>query len=280
MKKKHKGRKQPVTALNFKSEKKQTKQQKKMLISRLHVILKELEKAKAKQDDKQAVSEKTLKIQQLQQEIEELGGLDRYQQSSLHGEQLHGNVNTSKWVLDKLKENNVRAKKGSKLKLLDVGAVRLNYTKQQKWLETDAVDLNPQAQDIKKANFFEFKVGEKGIYDIIVLSLVLNFVSSPAQRGDMLRRCRSLCADSGHLFVVLPRACLENARYLDHDLFHEMMASLNFDLVTHHDSKKLSYKMFRKFERRKETGLSKKSAFPKHEVRNGKNCNNFCIVLK
>ena len=48
---------------------------------------------------------------------------------------------------------------GSKLKLLDVGALELNYTKQTKWIDAVAIDLNPQVVGIVKADFLQFQVG-------------------------------------------------------------------------------------------------------------------------
>lgn len=269
-----KQKRQPVTT---KDTDRRTTKSKRKLISTLHTALKELERVKGDAALQQTL--KALKIQQLEHTIKELGGLDAYQQSSLLGERLHGNVNTSKWVLQKLKEFNIRAEKGCRLRLLDVGALRLNYTKQTKWLDAEAIDLNPQCDGIIKADFSQYKVGQTGVYDIMVVSLVLNFVSCSSERGEMLRRCQQLCQDGGHVVMVLPRACLENSRYLDHDLFQQMMESLTFDLVTQHTSHKLSYKMFRKAERRKEGGKSKQ-IFAKREIRNGTKCNNFCIVLR
>eukprot|EP00057_Strongylocentrotus_purpuratus_P000416 XP_001176184.2 PREDICTED: 25S rRNA (adenine(2142)-N(1))-methyltransferase [Strongylocentrotus purpuratus] len=278
--KKRKKSKKPVTVMNTNEKNSSilgSKVSKRKVISRLHTIMKDIDKVK--QEPTVSQEEKKMKVQQLELEIEELGGLNAYQQSSLLGEHLHGNINTSKWVLQKLKESNVRATQGSKLCLLDVGALQLNYTKHTKWLDAAAIDLNPQCEGIIQSDFFEFKVGESDAYDIIVLSLVLNFVSSASQRGEMLKRCQKLCKQDGHIFVVLPRACLDNSRYLDHALFQRMMDSLNFDLVAQHDSKKLSYKMFRKAERRRGSGEGKAS-FNKREVKNGKQCNNFCILMR
>ncbi|XP_054753468.2 uncharacterized protein LOC129259191 isoform X2 [Lytechinus pictus] len=207
---------------------------KRKVISRLHTIMKDIDKVK--QDTTISSDEKKMKIKQLELKIEE----------------------------------------GSKLCLLDVGALQENYSKQSKWLDAEAIDLNPQCEGIIKSDFFDFKVGESDVYDIIVLSLVLNFVSSPSQRGEMLKRCQTLCRQEGHIFIMLPRACLDNSRYFDHTLFEQMMESLNFDLVAKHDSKKLSFLMFRKAEKRKEG----KTSFHKREVRNGTRCNNFCIVMR
>ena len=40
-------------------------------------------------------------------------------------------------------------------------------------------------------------------YDIIVLSLVLNFVGLPERRGDMLKKCCAICKPQGYLVVSL-----------------------------------------------------------------------------
>ena len=53
-----------------------------------------------------------------------------------------------------------------------------------------------------------------GRFDCIVLSLVLNFVGSAADRGRMLHLCAQLLRPGGLLLLVLPRACLQNSRYM------------------------------------------------------------------
>ena len=47
---------------------------------------------------------------------------------------------------------------GTKLKLLDVGALDLNYRGQEKTIEATAIDLNPQNPKIVKADFLEYMV--------------------------------------------------------------------------------------------------------------------------
>lgn len=107
-------------------------------------------------------------------------------------------------------------------------------------------------------------------FHIISLSLVLNYVASPQQRGEMLKRCtkffvRSSCqkhlpnssstpTDASNtnpppllpcLFIVLPLPCLLNSRYLTETHFQSIMSSLNFDLLQKKSTGKLWYSLWR-----------------------------------
>ncbi|XP_022089892.1 25S rRNA (adenine(2142)-N(1))-methyltransferase-like isoform X1 [Acanthaster planci] len=256
----------PVTEYNIKTPHRDNK-----VISKLHTINKEIEKISGKKEKESHADPRIISLKKC---VEELGGLDAYQSASKLGEAHHGNINSAKWVLQKLKELNIRKEKGTKLKLLDVGALDNHYRKQKKWIDCTAIDLNPQNGCIIKADFFTFQNDEPMLYDIIVLSLVLNFVGSPARRGEMLKKCRAICKPLGHLFIVLPLACLENSRYLSHELFQEMLESLGCNLTASHSSQKLSFVMCQF------TGEpSQRKAFPKTVVRNGIKRNNFSIVM-
>ncbi|XP_072019126.1 uncharacterized protein [Amphiura filiformis] len=262
------------------------------LVSKLHELVKELDQTEQRAEAVQG-RENKVKINAIQAQIDELGGLEAYQTSSQLGKSHHGNVSTAKWILSKLKEFNIRAEKGHKLKLLDVGALELNYTKQCKWIECTAIDLNPHSAGIVKADFLQFQNDTPQMYDIIVMSLVLNFAGSPAIRGDMLKKCSRICKPKGHLFVILPLACLENSRYLTHDTFHDMLDKLGFQMVSSHNSRKLSFKMFTRKEdgerqgrlqRQEDCGKNEedrgKTSGKRKTVRGGVKCNNFSIVIR
>ncbi|XP_038048066.1 25S rRNA (adenine(2142)-N(1))-methyltransferase-like [Patiria miniata] len=267
--KSRKKRHRPVTEYKITNTRRDNK-----VISKLHTLNKEIEKLSHTSGKKQKELGTHLKIVSLKKSVEELGGLEAYQSASKLGEARHGNLNSAKWVLQKLKEHNIRTDKGTKFKLLDVGALDYNYSKQQKWIDCTPIDLNPQNRRVIKADFFTFQNDEPVLYDIIVLSLVLNFVGSPAKRGDMLKKCTAICKPKGYLFIVLPLACLENARYLSHELFKDILESLGFNLIVSHNSKKLSFIMCQF-----SGETSQRKAFPKTLVRNGVKCNNFSIVL-
>ncbi|XP_022089893.1 uncharacterized protein LOC110978879 isoform X2 [Acanthaster planci] len=213
----------PVTEYNIKTPHRDNK-----VISKLHTINKEIEKISGKKEKESHADPRIISLKKC---VEELGGLDAYQSASKLGEAHHGNINSAKWVLQKLKELNIRKEKGTKLKLLDVGALDNHYRKQKKWIDCTAIDLNPQNGCIIKADFFTFQ-------------------------------------------IVLPLACLENSRYLSHELFQEMLESLGCNLTASHSSQKLSFVMCQF------TGEpSQRKAFPKTVVRNGIKRNNFSIVM-
>lgn len=213
------------------------------------------------------------KIAVLEAKKEQLGGINAYQQASKFGETRHGSFNSGKWVVKQLKAFNVQpiAQKPLKLRVLDVGALDNSYRKHAKWIQCTPIDLNPQNGNVLKADLLTLHDTE--IYDVVVLSLVVNFEGDIRKRGNMLRKCQELLVDQGHLFFVLPLPCLKNSRYLSEALFVSMMDSLGFDVCKQHNSKKLSFYMFRK------TRHPQAKPFPKQVLRKGGNLNNFAIVL-
>lgn len=182
------------------------------------------------------------KIKEVQKELDELGGLQRYQEASLLGQSSGYRYNTAKWVVKMLKKYNVRPPAGERrrLTLLDVGSLCNNYL-DTPWLDVLAIDLNPCHPSVMKKDFFELNISE--LFDIVVLSLVVNFVGTPAKRGEMLRRSAELIREGGHLFLVLPKACVVNSRYMDDELLIEILTSLNLRLVMNKHSTKLAFCM-------------------------------------
>jgi len=118
-------------------------------------------------------------------------------------------------------------------------------------------------------------------YDVVVLSLVLNFVGDPRQRGEMLMRCSRIIAEGGYLFLVLPLACITNSRYLDHSLFVRLMKKLRFDLHSNKESNKLCFYIFRRQQAGGTTKEADEANFGKRALcKGGKERNNFCILLQ
>jgi len=112
-------------------------------ITRFHTINKELENNQNLTDEKRLMLEK---------EKKELGGLETYQKASVKGEHLKGRFQTSKWfvkqiqdpncdlklILDRKNQNQIE-KKTKKLRLLDVGALDENYSKQSNWIDCTSI---------------------------------------------------------------------------------------------------------------------------------------------
>ncbi len=112
-------------------------------------------------------------------------------------------------------------------------------------------------------------------FDIVSLSLVLNFVPDAVARGDMLRRTRAFLRPAGLVYLVLPLPCVANSRYCSHDHLIGLMAALGYSVVSRKDSKKLAFFLF---------SLGGEAArqnvpFPKRILSDGARRNNFCIVL-
>ena len=218
-------------------------------------------------------------------------------------------------------EKNVPAGKGDGLRMLDVGALSIDgaCARSGRFRKDgtidggiDRIDLNSRNPRIRQVDFMEMgppateaEEKEAGYpssdnsqgegYDIVALSLVLNFVSDPAARGEMLkhvalflRRGRRPGESSPQesrfdgllpgLFLVLPAPCVENSRYLDETRMVGIMRALGYTLVRRKASAKLLCYLWRYDSR--DFASDSVDAFKKHEVRKGKDRNNFAIVLQ
>lgn len=135
-------------------------------------------------------------------------------------------------------------------------------------------------------------------FDIISLSLVVNFVPDALQRGEMLRRTLqflrstfSFSSSSGtsdsdspensdemfpSLFLVLPRSCLDNSRYFTDERLVAIMQSLGYTRIRAKTTQKLAYSLWRRDGVMKPGG----ETFGKKEVNPGRSRNNFVITLK
>ncbi|XP_031568151.1 25S rRNA adenine-N(1) methyltransferase-like [Actinia tenebrosa] len=240
------------------------------LINKYHA-LKKLQEA-VKKDSQLQSEKKAVKLNELNTKLEKLGGIDAYQEASRLGEKRYGGFNSAKWVLKQLKENGIHPDKDHKFRLLDVGALSCNYTKQKSWIDCTSIDLNPQNHMIMEADFLQIDC-KASQYDIVVLSLVINFEGDPVKRGEMLKQCTKIIAKDGYLFVVLPLPCLMNSRFSSKELFLSMTQSLGFKRIAQHSSRRLYFVMF------KNTGNVNFKSFPRKITRKGDGHNNFVIVL-
>lgn len=203
-----------------------------------------------------------------------------------------------------------RARKPKRrLRLLEVGALHPwnAIARSPLFAEggVERIDLNPQHPSITQQDFMERPALDRGSregegFDIVSLSLVVNFVGEAGARGEMLRRVRGFLrgveerVDDGEggdewremwpaLFLVLPAACVMNSRYLDEERLEGMMRYLGYRLVKRKVSAKLVYYLWRfekvgegEGERNGDVGRFGK----KEEVRGGGGRNNFAILLR
>lgn len=198
-------------------------------------------------------------------EIEALGGLPIYQIASLKGSKKN---NSQKFLLDNILTTR-------EYKLLDVGAITGEiYT--NKIFSVTAIDLNSQNPKVLKQDFFERPIpAQIDKFDIISLCLVLNYVPTPSRRGDMLELCASHLKLEGILYLVLPLPCITNSRYFNNQKMIELMTMLGYDLLKHHNSKKLAFYLFKR---------SREISTPQHFKKrllnsDGPGKNNFTITL-
>lgn len=153
----------------------------------------------------------------------------------------------------------------------------------------ERIDLNSQAPGIKEQDFMARPLprGEAERFEVVSLSLVVNFVPEAKGRGEMLRRVGEFLSLKGRegvgglwpaLFLVLPRPCVDNSRYLDEERLEEIMAVLGYERVRRKVSAKLVYYLWRF--KGVPAAEGEDVEFGKKEIRSGRERNNFCIVLK
>lgn len=171
----------------------------------------------------------------------------------------------------------------NKIRMLEVGALKVdNACSRSPHFDVERIDLQSQHPQIQKQDFMQRPLPSttNERYDIVSLSLVLNYVGTSNGRGEMLRRvhkfltqtrlptaknnntasdkvnkevaCPVLEAkteDQGFscpgLFLVLPAACVTNSRYIDERRLEEMMRHLGYVRIRRKMSKKLVYYFWR-----------------------------------
>ena len=182
-------------------------------------------------------------------------------------------------------------------RLLEVGALRVdNACARGGRFAVERIDLRAQHPAIRQQDFMQRPAPASAAaraadgFDVVSLSLVLNFVEEPAARGEMLRRVGRFLrggpapsgagTDAQHvfpgLFLVLPAPCVQNSRYLDEERLEAMMRALGYEQVHVKQSAKLVYYYYRYLQPTKPS----EDTFPKKVLRPGGGLNNFAIVLR
>lgn len=224
----------------------------------------------------------------IRQQIEEKGGLKSYQQASIQGQSGDRGGDTSKLLMEWLPK--IPARTNGKLRMLEVGALSVdNACSKSGVFDVTRIDLNSQGPGIEQQDFMErpLPTSDDDKFDILSLSLVLNYVPDAIGRGMMLRRtCQYLLSNPSQtmteeqgrffpsLFLVLPAPCVTNSRYLDEAMLRDIMGSLGYTVVGRKLTTKLVYHLFRW------NPVTEKKRFHKREVNPGKTRNNFCILME
>ncbi|KAK9771108.1 putative 25S rRNA adenine-N(1) methyltransferase [Seiridium cardinale] len=259
-----------------------SRQATKALINAHHV----LEKRKA-----QAVSKgDTAQQSAIDKEISALGGIEKYQQASLQGQRNDRGGDSSRVLMEWLKPAlpALRDMTANPLRMLEVGALStINDCSKSRLFAMERIDLNSQGEGILQQDFMArpLPTDDSGRFDIISLSLVLNFVPDAQGRGNMLLRTLEFLRLPGthgselgnffpSLFLVLPAPCVTNSRYMDESRLEAIMTSLGYTKTKSKLTQKLVYYLWTRTNAR-----APKLEFSKTQIRTGGSRNNFAIIL-
>lgn len=208
--------------------------------------------------------------------IEAMGGRREYQRASQVSVSFHS---TSKWVLGCLAQSgwlhgivvdngtasnddaqsntkSVRKRKRRPTRLLEVGAINTELldaaaatkdtssTEKKYRLDVRAIDIHSMHDGIEEADFLTIPVGrnEQERYDVIVCSMVLNCVTTPADRGEMMARLYHFLRPGGIAFLTIPKTCLNLSSFCDKQRFEQMLQCVGLEVLEHNkDSPKVAF---------------------------------------
>lgn len=218
-------------------------------------------------------------LEYIEAELASQGGLEEYQRASRIGQSNARGGDSSKQLVSWLRELEYNREKP--MTALEIGSLDCENCISTCGIfnPVTRIDLNESnnSRGILRQDFMErpLPTNEDSRFHLISCSLVLNFVPTPLQRGQMLKRFDQFLKGPKLLFLVLPLPCINNSRYMDHTYLTEMMAHLGYDLLKHHESKKLYYSLFT--QRRQPTNDTRFTT--KKPLHDGPKMNNFCILL-
>jgi 25S rRNA (adenine2142-N1)-methyltransferase len=222
------------------------------------------------------------KLARIDAEVVLRGGIETYQSASTQGQDSNRGGDSSKRLIEWLKDDKYAGK------LQNTNALEIGCLSAKNMISTSKIfsnvvriDLNSQSPLILQQDFMKRPLpkNDSDKFNVISCSLVINFVPSPKERGDMLIRMtkflkRPTSQHPSCLFFVLPLPCVTNSRYFDKHLLEEIMKSLGFRETFYHEAKKVAYWFY------DWDGTVNIKSFPKKEIHSGANRNNFCIAIK
>lgn len=215
-------------------------------------------------------------IGKIDAEISKRGGLETYQTASTLGQSRGGD--SSKKLIEWL--TLMKYKNERELTALEIGCLssKNQISTSNFFDKITRIDLRSQEPGlILEQDFMKRPLPslDDDKFDLISCSLVINFVPTVLERGQMLIRIRKfLKSKHSLLFLVLPLPCVANSRYFDNGRLTEIMGSLGFSKLQYYEAKKVAYWLW---EWNGETIASRK--FDKKEIHSGSKRNNFCIVI-
>lgn len=218
-----------------------------------------------------------LMLARIDAEIDQRGGLHVYQMASTVGQDEQRGGDSLKRLVTWFKELGRVAQD-----LLEIGCLSSHNAilTSGSFGHIQRIDLNSQNPQILQQDFMQRPLPalDKERFDVISCLLVLNFVPTPAQRGEMLKRMtqflRKPATGVSSLFLVLPLPCVSNSRYFDAAVLAEIMQSLGFSEVRYYEAKKVAYWLY------DWTGLpTTRKKFKKREIHSGSKRNNFYVEI-
>lgn len=217
-------------------------------------------------------------------EIKKRGGLETYQTASTLGQDGKRGGDSSKILVKWIKElgNEINTDTA-----LEIGCLssKNEISTSKIFKSITRIDLHSQEPNIiEEQDFLKRPLPQidEEKFDCISCSLVVNFVPSAEQRGEMLcRMCDFLNEPrydkNSFLFFVIPLPCVENSRYCNLETMDLIFSKLGFEKMKYHQTHKLAYWLLKwkgsKF-------VDFKFTCHKKELRTGKDRNNFCIIIK
>ncbi|TFK84329.1 nucleolus protein [Polyporus arcularius HHB13444] len=255
-------------------------------IRRFHVLIKRQAQLQQIIQGGKKDAQATAELARVEQEIEDLGGLAAYQRMSTIGQGKDRGGGSEKVLISWLREMNLHQsvkKAEQRLRLLEVGALKPdNYASCQSWVDVTPIDLHAQHPDILEQDFLLMDPdGHREKWDVISLSLVLNFPPDPKDRGQMLRLAHTMLRPDGLLFIALPLPCILNSRYMTPEHFDGLMQSIGFEQVHTRwkEGGKMAYWLYRRKPRPASTTYHDHLLYEKKTVFRQGNRNNFVILL-
>ena len=173
-----------------------------------------------------------------------------------------------------------------KYTLLEVGALSMeNACSKAGVFSMTRVDLRSSSPGITTQDFMlrPRPVDDAERFDVVSLSLVLNFVPDSVARGEMLRRVGEFLrmredSDVGSLlFLVLPAPCVVNSRYCSDERLTCLLASLGFTMMQRRQTAKLVYYLW---QRRDQPLPAAEQDYPKVLLSSKAKMNNFAVLLR
>jgi len=152
-------------------------------------------------------------------------------------------------------------------------------------LSVRAIDLHSMHEGIEEADFLKLAAvpNPDDRYDVIVCSMVLNCVTTAADRGEMLARLFHFLRPGGLVFLTLPKTCLNLSPYMDQARLEQMLRAVGLQVEEHSkDSPKVAFFVCKRPEDAHQPSISVDHKWNKEKViRRGKKYRNeFAVTLK